>query len=242
MARSAVLPLKATEPEIDIYSNKSSLILFWLLINHDNLKSESFSVNELSRRTGTSTGLAHKIIKQLEYEGIVVAKGLRTGKKFYLKSPDKILLSWVGEYSLTRKTKTKGYAAFDVASAKSKLNLVPALHMASVEFFHLKTTNLKAKEYYLLNWKNLPKLTEQLDLIELDRGYEVLLVKPYYTSLVEKIFEDADKKWMQAYEVLTVLDLLHFPLRGIEQAETLFRKSEILKNICSWSAVENAVG
>lgn len=241
MAKSAVLPLKATEPEMDIYSNKSSLILFWLLINHDHVKSEGFSVNELSRLTGTSAGLVHKIVKQLEYEGIVIAKGLRTGKKFYLKSPDKILLSWVGEYSLIRKVKTKGYAAFDVGSAKNKLNLVPALHTASNELFHLKTTNLKTKEFYLLNWKNLPKLTEQLDLIELDRGYEVLLIKPYYTSLIEKVFDGTDKKWIQAYEVLTLLDLLHFPLRGIEQAETLFRKSETLKNISSWSAIENEV-
>lgn len=242
MARSAILPLKATEPEIDIYSNKSSLILFWLLTNIEHLKNEGFSLNELSRLTGTSAGLVHKIIKQLEYEGIVIAKGLRTSKKFFLKSPDKILLSWISEYNLTRKTKTKGYATFDVTSAKNKLSLLPALHTASIEFFHLKTTNLKTKEYYLLNWKNLPKLTEQLGLSELDRGYEILLVKPYYSSLIEQVYKDSEKKWIQAYEVLTVLDLLHFPLRGIEQAETLFRKSEVLKNICSWGAVENAVG
>lgn len=242
MARSAILPLKAIPPEIDIYSNKSSLILFWLLTNIDQFKNEGFSLNELSRLTGTSTGLVHKIIKQLEYEGIVISKGLRTSKKFFLKSPDKILLSWIGEYNLTRKTKTKGYAAFDITTTKNKLNLLPALHTASIEFFNLKTTNLKTKEYYILNWKNLPKMTEPLGLTELDRGYEVLLIKPYYTSLIEKIYKDADKNWMQAYEILTVLDLLHFPLRGIEQAETLFRKSEVLKNICSWGAVENAVG
>jgi len=47
---------------------------------------------------------------------------------------------------------------------------------------------------------------------------------------------------MQAYAILTILDLLHFPVRGIEQAETLFRKTESIKSICNWSDIENAIG
>lgn len=242
MARTAILPIRGMDTEIDIYSNKSSLILFWLLTNNKK-EMDGFSVNELARVTGTSAGLAHKVVKQLEYIGIIISKGLRTNKKFYLKSPDKLLISWVKEYNLTKKTKTRGYAAFDVESSKSKLDIVPALHTASSELFKLKTTNLRLKEYYLLNWNKLPKLTTQLDLIELDRGYEILFVKPYYTSLIERIYKDSsDEKWIQAYAILTVLDLLHFPMRGIEQAETLFRKTDAIKSICNWSDIENAIG
>ena len=91
MAKTAILPLKEVNIEIDIYSNKSSLLLFWLLAQHEHMKKEGFSVNEAAREAGISVGLAHKVIRQLEYNGLVVAKGLRTSKKFFLKAPDKIL-------------------------------------------------------------------------------------------------------------------------------------------------------
>jgi hypothetical protein len=82
-----------------------------------------------------------------------------------------------------------------------------------------------------------------MGLHQFDRGYEILLIKPYYSSLVKKVYEDpGDQKWMEAYAILTVLDLLQFPMRGVEQAETLFRKVEPLKRILNWSALENAIG
>jgi hypothetical protein len=54
--------------------------------------------------------------------------------------------------------------------------------------------------------------------------------------------ESQKETWMKPYALLTVLDLLHFPVRGIEQAETLFRKTDYIKSICSWSDIENAIG
>ena len=242
MARTAILPSRGMSTEIDIYSNKSSLILFWLLANHDQIQKDGFSVNELGRLTGTSIGLVHKVIKQLEYIGVITSKGLRTNKKFYLKSPDKLLIDWVKAYNLTKKTKTKGFAFFDAKLNAGKLDLVPALHTASAEFFKLKTTNLRLQEFYLLNWSKLPKISDQLNLTELDRGYEVLLIKPYYSALIERVSDEVKKEnWIKPYALLTVLDLLHFPVRGIEQAETLFRKTDYLKSICSWNEIENAI-
>lgn len=241
MPRTAILPIRGTDIEIDIYSNKSSLILFWLLVNHDQMLKVGFAVNELARLTGTSAGLAHKVIKQLEYIGIITSKGLRTNKKFYLKLPGQLLVSWVKEYNLIKKTKTKGFAAFDTND--SKLKLIPALHTASAEYFKTKTTNLRLQEFYFLNWDKLTKTIDQLKLQELDRGYEVLLIKPYYSTLIERMNDEAQKEtWMKPYALLTVLDLLHFPVRGIEQAETLFRKTDYIKSICSWNDIENAIG
>ena len=120
--------------------------------------------------------------------------------------------------------------------------MFPALHTASSEIFHSKSTNLNRQEFYLLDWRQLPKIISQLGLQELDRGYEVLLIKPYYSSLLQKINDEPDNKiWKNAYAILTVLDLCHFPVRGIEQAETLFRKVE-LKNLCPWSEIERPIG
>ncbi len=240
MARTAILPIRGLDIEIDVYSNKSSLILFWLLAYRDQIPKEGFSVNELARLTGTSIGLVHKVIKQLEYVGIISSKGLRTNKKFYLKSPDQLLVSWVKEYNLIKKTKTRGFAAFDAKN--SKLSLIPALHTASAEYFKLKSTNLRLQEFYILNWDKLPNIIEQLKLQELDRGYEVLLIKPYYSTLIERLSDNIQREtWIKPYALLTVLDLLHFPVRGIEQAETLFRKTDYIKSICSWNDIENAI-
>lgn len=243
MARSAILPIRGLDTEIDIFSNKSSLILFWLLAYHDQIKKDGFSINEIGRITGTSLGLVHKVVKQLEYIGIITSQGLRTNKRFYLKSPGKLLISWVQEYNLIKKTKTKGFAFADIKSiAIEKFGLVPALHTASAEFFKLKVTNLRLQEYYVSNWLNLPKITEQLRLQELDRGYEILLIKPYYSALIVRLMtKDQKAIWTKPYALLTVLDLCHFPVRGIEQAEALFKKNDFIRSICSWSDIENAI-
>lgn len=242
MARSTVLPIRHIDTEVDIFSNKSSLILFWLLTYQEMAKRDGFSINELARNTGTSLGLVYKVIRQLEYIGIITSKGLRTNKKFHLKSPSQLFILWVKKYNLIKKTKSKGFSFFDIEVSKAKLNLIPALHTASAEFFRLKTTNLRMQEFYLLNWDKLPSIIERLSLHELDRGYEILLVKPYYSALIERLGDkDQRDTWMKPYALLTILDLLHFPIRGVEQAEALFRKTEYLKTICSWKDIENAI-
>lgn len=245
MAKSAVLPNNPIGAEVDVFSNKSSIILFWLLVNHKHLKEDGFSINELSRVTGLSIGLVHKVVRQLEYNGIIVVKGLRTNKKFYLKAADKILIEWVKNYNLIKKTKTKGYSFSSLNNKEinlKKLGLFPALHTAASDLFKIKSTNMRSKEYYLLDWDNLNRVESDLHLEELDRGYDFLLVKPYYSELLKKMTDIGfENYWLNAYSILTVLDLCHFPLRGVEQAEVMFRKNEILKSICPWSSLENVI-
>lgn len=246
MAKVAVLPKNPIGAEVDVFSNKSSIILFWLLVHHKRLKEDGFSINELSRTVSLSIGLVHKVVQQLEYNGIVVAKGLRTNKKFYLKSADKILIDWVKNYNLIKKTKVKGYLLTHLNNKDlnyDKFGLVPALHTSASELFKIKSTNINLKEYYLIDWNELKRVEQDLKLEELDRGYELLLVKPYYSELLKKIDRgDSNDDWLHAYSILTVLDLCHFPLRGVEQAEVMFKKNEILKSICPWSSFENAIG
>jgi hypothetical protein len=245
MACTAILPIKKMDQEIDIFSNKSSLILFWLLVYHDTAKKEGFSVNAIARNTEVSVGLAYKVIRQLEYIGVISSKGFRTNKKFYLIYPDKLLISWIKEYNLIKKTKTRGFGKTDTNQQKiiRQSDLVPALHNASEVLFNLKITNLHLQEFYLLAWDKLPKITAKLHLQELDRGYEILFIKPYYSALLTRININYQNEFLiRAYTLLTIMDLCHFPIRGIEQAESLFRKSDFIKSICLWSSIENAIG
>lgn len=244
MAKLAIVPTKVVDVEIDIFSNKSSLVLFWLMTHISALQSKGFSINELARDIGISVGQVYKVIKQLEYDGIISSKGLRTNKKFYFKNPSQLIVSWVKHYNLVRKTKTKGFVKVSpgLDLIQKKLDLVPALHTAASKVFNLKITNLRQNEFYLLNWEKLPKLIKELDLVELDRGYDVLIIKPYYTALLEKFNRDRDSDtWKSAFKLLTILDLTHFPIRGIEQAEALFKNSQF-KVICPWREIENVIG
>lgn len=244
MAKPAILPIRNADIEIDVFSNKSSLVLFWLMTHSSSFQNEGFSINELSRDIEISVGQVHKVIKQLEYIGVIDSKGLRTNKKFYFKKPSQLLVSWIKEYNLVRKTKTKGFSGMNTRMDfyNHKLDLIPALHTAASKVFNLRVTNLRQNEFYLLNWEKIPRLIHELDLVELDRGYEILIIKPYYSALLEKFNADRSSEiWRQAFELLTILDLIHFPIRGIEQAEVLFRNS-MFKSICSWKEIENAIG
>ena len=83
-------------------------------------------------------------------------------------------------------------------------------------------------------------MSQKLGLVEQDRGYEVLLLQPYYSGVLERFYVSPEKEpWCSAYALLTFLDLYHFPLRGREQAEALFRKVPVLSKICRWSEIED---
>ena len=83
-------------------------------------------------------------------------------------------------------------------------------------------------------------LAKKSGLVAQERGYEVLLIEPYYRGVVERFKKNPqDPIWTAAMAILTFLDLYHFPLRGIEQAEAIYRKTPVLKTIAPWPALES---
>lgn len=213
--------------EIDIFTDRSSLVSFWLLSHVDMAKVEGFSVNDLARRTRVSVGLAHRIVRQLEADGLVESRGQRTGKRFYLKAADRLLEKWMQSYEILRKVRTKRFA-FRGEVKTDHFTLVPALHTAASQFYGATRPNPEVFEYYVLDWKKLDEVIVRLDLLEVDRGYEILLVKPYYLSFLQALRENR-KEWKEALAVLTFLDLVHFPPRGKEHAAVLQSKFDVLR-------------
>ena len=245
MSKSMIV--KSRQPdESNVFSNISALVLFWLLVNYKKDRSFVFAMNQIARELTISPGTVHRVINQLHYDGIVKSKGLRTNKQFTLDHPDQLLLDWINNYQITKKTKVRGFAQADANSIIQRIGdsrLIPALHHAAADLFKVRATNLKAQEFYLLPWANIAEIVSKCGLIEMDRGYEVLFVRPYYQSLV-KAFSKHEKNpfWFSAYGILTFLDLCHYPLRGFEQAEALYHNHEVLKLICPWSKIEDAFG
>ncbi len=105
------------------------------------------------------------------------------------------------------------------AIKKSNLSNKVALALHSAAEAHgYKNTKLNTLELYVLDPLVRSQLEKKLLLEPQERGYEVLLIDPYYKSLLKNT-SDSDLDFNVSPYILTFLDLYHFPLRGQEQAE-----------------------
>jgi hypothetical protein len=73
-------------------------------------------------------------------------------------------------------------------------------------------------------------LENALQLEPQERGYEVLLIEPYYKVLIKQDKQDGKEIGICPL-LLAFLDLYHFPLRGQEQAEFIAQRAPEMKRI-----------
>ncbi len=222
--------------EGNIYSNKSALILDWLL--REGIKNQDLSLRNVTKETGVSLGLVQRVFEVLVLKGILQTEGVRTAKKFFLKDPKRLLEGWLEYYSIVKKCKMRTYLSgfedkTELLEALKKSNLSKkvalALHSAAEEHGY-KNTNLNTLELYVLDPLVRPQLEKKLLLEPQERGYEVLLIEPYYKSLLKNISE-LNLNVYASPLILTILDLYHFPLRGQEQAEFIKKRYyKVIKN------------
>ena len=222
--------------EGNIYSDKSAVVLDWLL--RECTKSRELSVRNVSKEAGVSLGSVHRVFGTLVLKGILQVEGIRTGKKFFLKDPKRLLEGWLEHYSIVKKCKMRTYrsrfqdkAELLEAIKKSNLsnNVALALHSA-IEAQGYKNTNLNTLELYMLDPLIRPQLEKKLLLEPQEKGYEVLLIEPYYKSLLRAAC-NSSQDINASPLILTFLDLYHFPLRGQEQAEFMAQRLPELKRI-----------
>lgn len=222
--------------EGNIYSDKSAVVLDWLL--REGIKSRELSVRNVSKEAGVSLGSVQRVFGTLVLKGILQAEGIRTAKKFFLRDPKRLLESWLEYYSIIKKCKMRTYRSgfqdkAELLEAIKKSNLsnkvALALHSA-VEAHGYKNTNINTLELYLLDPLVRPQLEKKLLLEPQERGYEVLLIEPYYKSLLKNTC-GSNLDINVSPSILTFLDLYHFPLRGQEQAEFMAERLPELKRI-----------
>lgn len=222
--------------EGNIYSDKSAVVLDWLL--REGIKSRELSVRNVSKEARVSLGSVQRVFGTLVLKGLLQVEGIRTAKKFFLKDPKRLLESWLEVYSIVKKCKMRTYrsrfqdkAELLEALKKSSLSnkVVLALHSAA-EAHGYKNTNLNTLELYMLEPLVRSQLEKKLLLEPQEKGYEVLLIEPYYKSLLKNI-PDSNLDINVSPSILTFLDLYHFPLRGQEQAEFMVTRLLELKQI-----------
>lgn len=225
----------------NIFADKSSLVLMWLLLK--GIDVEYFSLRAVAQETGIGLGSVHRVFESLVLKGYLQTMGMRTNKKFTLKNPSGLLSDWINEYSIVEKCKLYSYSTglgtrvqLKEALQHSGLNqkVVFALH-SSAEAQGLKNTNLQQLELYILQPDIRQKLEKSLKLNPKERGYDVLLIEPYYKTILKQCIgeqrQNSKHPMFYAPALLTFLDLYHFPLRGIEQAEFMAQRISELKRI-----------
>lgn len=221
--------------EPNIYAKKSSLVVYWLLT--EGIERPHFSIREVAKNCQLSLGLVQRIFETLLFLGILKSEGVRTSKRFILSKPKALLEQWSTHYNLIKKcklhtyrlgvsSKSEAYKLLKHSNLGEKIAL--ALHSAAEEH-HCKNTNLQTIELYLLDPKIRKKLENLLSLEPQERGYEILLIEPYYINILT--LHTISNKIQISPILLTYLDLLHFPLRGKEQADYMASKSPLLKKI-----------
>lgn len=222
--------------EGNVYADKSSLVLDWLL--REGFAKESFSLRKVAKEVGVSLGLVQRVFNILVLKGLLQVEGVRTAKRFSFNKPKRLLESWLDHYSIVKKCKIRTYSsAFSGKSEwfkalkKSGLhqNVVLALHSAA-EAHGYKNTNLEGLELYILDSSVRAKLESALQLEPQERGYEVLLIEPYYKMLLKQNKKDGREIGVCPL-LLAFLDLYHFPLRGQEQAEFIAQHASELNRI-----------
>lgn len=225
-----------TPTQANIYADKSALILDWLL--RLGIDKEEFSLREVAKDTGVSLGLVQRAFEVLVLKGFLQIEGVRTSKRFFIKKPGLLLKSWIEHYNIVNKCKMLTYRSsfqgreelIEVLK-KSALRQKTALALHSAAEAHgCKNTNLNTLELYLLDPAARLGLEEVLQLEPQERGYEVLLIEPYYKTLLNRCM-NSNQIVGASSALLTFLDLYHFPLRGLEQAEFMAERIPELKRI-----------
>ena len=232
MKKHFVMPNSSTiEP--NIFANKSSLVLEWLLIFSEEHK--RFSIREIAQTLNISIGLVHKVIKVLIFYGGVAEKGENTAKIFYLLNRQAILSTWINAYDIQKKchiwsynfgSKGRDELLKVLEKRKYKGRFTLALHSAA-DALGFRGTNLDTLEIYLLDQTIRDELEIDMQLSPQTNSLQVVLIKPYYNLMLKKV--DTRKKSPCSSPLLTFLDLYHYPLRGIEQAEHIVSNYEPLK-------------
>lgn len=234
-----LLDKKQKGPEPNIFADKSSLILEWILTQ--GLDQNYFSLSEIAKSKGLSLGLVQKVLSFLVDEGVLKTEGLRTSKKFRVLKPKYILESWKSHYSLVKKCKIWSYSTGHegtkalekiLLSSNCGFKVVKALH-SSAEALSCRHTNLDTLELYMVDTSQRVQIEQELSLEQKERGYEVLLIEPYYKQMVQESFlsHHDESQLPHSSPILTYLDLFHFPLRGTEQADYIARKENSIKKI-----------
>lgn len=204
------------------FSDKASLLLR-AMIN----KEKSWGVRELANEVRLDPGYVSRMFRALE--GLRYL--MRIDSKAKLKNQKSILEDWILHYDY-KKNKFIKYHCL----AKSPQEIIDKLKQMNISEnvnyalgFHagafLVSPHAAFNEVhiYISGEKSSKFFQNRLNLKAVDQGANVILVSPYYRHSVFYDMQNINKL-MVVSDIQLYLDLYHYPLRGLEQAEHLYEK------------------
>jgi len=156
MGCSYLFSSNASDMECNIFANKSSVILHWLLLA--SVDEKIFSIREVVTKLILSVGLVQKVFSMLVQKEILQTDGFRISKRFMLKNPSLLLELWKDYYDITEKCKIFSYRSaiqdpkeiFQILTENNlQKNLSLTLHVGA-DAYGCKNSNLNTLEFYLL--------------------------------------------------------------------------------------------
>jgi len=204
------------------FSDKASLLLRAML-----KKQKLWGVRELAHEVRLNPGYVSRMFKELEELRYL----MRIDSKAKLKNQKSILEDWIHHYDYKKNRFLKYHCL-----AKSPQEIMDKLKRMKIPEevdyalgFHAGAFLISAHaafsevHLYIPDEKSSESFQHQLNLKSVDQGANVILVLPYYRH---SVFYNKQKvnKLKVVSDIQLYLDLYHYPLRGLEQAEHLYEK------------------
>ena len=204
------------------FSDKASLLLRAML-----KKGKPWGVRELAHEVRLNPGYVSRMFKELEKLRYL----MRIDSKVRLKNQKSILEDWIHHYDYKKNRFFKYHSL--VKSPQEILDKLKRMNISErVSYalgFHAGASLIAPHaafnevHIYISDEQSSGFFKNRLDLKSVDQGANVILVSPYYRH---SVFYDMQKinGLVVVSDIQLYLDLYHFPLRGLEQAEYLYEK------------------
>jgi predicted transcriptional regulator len=218
----------ARRPSVPIrLSGKSSLVVQAMLLDVERF----WQIPDLVQRCGVSVGLVHKVLRRLEDEEVIEAKGAGPKKTRMLTNPGALLDLWAEEHH----DRPKRRLTYMFAPTLDQLidGLCGGLDSAAVEYALTGPaaaarvapfiSNLLVAEVWVASTVDIRDVCTRIDAMPVDSGPNVVFLQERNDAPLA--FRTRTNNLWTTNLFRLYVDLLRNPQRGQEQAEHLRREA-----------------
>jgi hypothetical protein len=205
------------------FSDKASLILRAAL---SDIK-KAWGVRELAQSIGLDPGFVSRMAKELEKRNYLS----RIDSKLRLREPKSLLKDWVREYDYKRNQEVRYFCLAKapeeviekLAGARMPADLAYALGLQAGANIIDPYSVYREVHIYAENKEVINRFVEKMKLRDAGEGANLIFLLPYYKHSVFYGMQRIGRVWVVS-DLQLYLDLHHYPIRGLEQAEHLYEK------------------